>query len=753
MLDYDFHILQPNEFERLVRDLLQKKEKIFIESFTSGRDGGIDLRYATCKDTCAIVQVKRYCLYSALKSELKREVEKIKKLNPSRYILATSIGLTPANKEEIIAICSPYITTTEDILGRDDLNNLLGIYPEVEKQYYKLWLGSISVLEQILDKRINTWSEIELYAISKEVSTYVMNDSFDDALAILKNNGYVIISGIPGIGKTTLARMLVNYLLAEGYEELVNLYSIDDAAQKFVKERKQIYFFDDFLGSNTLNVNERSFDKKLLAFIETVRRHDNKLFILSTREYILNDALNKYESLVLKNIGLSKCVLDISQYSESIRAEILYNHLSLANLPVDYIKQILFKKGYLQIVKHKNYSPRIIEAFLNKQSHFKVSPQKYMKEFVEAFDRPYAVWEGTFASLEKMAQYALFIRCSMGGEGVFMTDWIAAVKYFISNTNSSASLVWDEMLWRESVKVMEGTFVISQPYKDDLIVRFINPSVYDFLVTKLATLNDLQAQLIECSYFCDQLFSVFSEEDQSSQWGHHMIKLRDEHYPILEQAFFRHLSTLHVCRVTEYITFRRNREYYVERMSRIKFTLRMHSKFRSLFAKNKYLYTSVITQDLLIDRNYSLSDRMAILDVIPHDMDGEYDLELVATNVLEDVETVDDYVNIMSILHRTNVGANTLSDETFINKMNDTIESELESVTSFEECVSLSESVSVLCKELPKSGIEYWEPAISEMQAQYSDGTTEDVDFPDYKRTCIRQEDYEEMFTSLLCKY
>ena len=51
MLDYDFHILQPNEFERLVRDLLQKKEKIFIESFTSGRDGGIDLRYATCKDT------------------------------------------------------------------------------------------------------------------------------------------------------------------------------------------------------------------------------------------------------------------------------------------------------------------------------------------------------------------------------------------------------------------------------------------------------------------------------------------------------------------------------------------------------------------------------------------------------------------------------------------------------------------------------------------------------------------------------
>ena len=47
MPDYDFQILQPNEFECLTRDLLQKRERIFIESFTSGRDGGIDLRFAS----------------------------------------------------------------------------------------------------------------------------------------------------------------------------------------------------------------------------------------------------------------------------------------------------------------------------------------------------------------------------------------------------------------------------------------------------------------------------------------------------------------------------------------------------------------------------------------------------------------------------------------------------------------------------------------------------------------------------------
>ena len=49
MLQYDFRILQFNEFECLCRDLLQRKENNFIESFTEGRDDGIDLRFAYSK--------------------------------------------------------------------------------------------------------------------------------------------------------------------------------------------------------------------------------------------------------------------------------------------------------------------------------------------------------------------------------------------------------------------------------------------------------------------------------------------------------------------------------------------------------------------------------------------------------------------------------------------------------------------------------------------------------------------------------
>ncbi|MGH9410055.1 MAG: restriction endonuclease [Vicinamibacterales bacterium] len=44
MADYDFRSFSPHDFELLCRDLLQKRLGLTLESFTTGRDSGIDFQ-------------------------------------------------------------------------------------------------------------------------------------------------------------------------------------------------------------------------------------------------------------------------------------------------------------------------------------------------------------------------------------------------------------------------------------------------------------------------------------------------------------------------------------------------------------------------------------------------------------------------------------------------------------------------------------------------------------------------------------
>src|ERR1039457_2931992 len=120
MANYDFtNSLSPLDFELLSKDLLEAELGIQLENFSEGRDKGIDLRYAPIRGTGRtvfnlasfgvqekpqelIVQCKRYSEFSDLKATLKnKELAKIQKLNPARYILTTSVSLSAR-----LVICS-----------------------------------------------------------------------------------------------------------------------------------------------------------------------------------------------------------------------------------------------------------------------------------------------------------------------------------------------------------------------------------------------------------------------------------------------------------------------------------------------------------------------------------------------------------------------------------------------------------------------------------------------------------------------
>ena len=184
-------------------------------------------------------------------------------------------------------------------------------------------------LQKILHSKIYNQSQFEIESIKETVKVYVQNDSFDESLKILQDNRFVIISGIPGIGKTTLARILVYHLLAKSFDEFVFLSnSISEGYSIFQEGKKQIFFFDDFLGKNFLETSKSANeDQDIIKFIEKIKKSNDKILIFTTREYILNQAKQKYESFNNAYFDKSKCIVDLSKYTKLVKAEILYNHL------------------------------------------------------------------------------------------------------------------------------------------------------------------------------------------------------------------------------------------------------------------------------------------------------------------------------------------------------------------------------------------------------------------------------------------
>jgi hypothetical protein len=78
------------------------------------------------------------------------ERPKIARLGPTCYIVATSVSLTPGNKDEIVDALHPFALGSRDVLGADDIEGLLSRHPAVERANFKLWLTSTNVLERVL---------------------------------------------------------------------------------------------------------------------------------------------------------------------------------------------------------------------------------------------------------------------------------------------------------------------------------------------------------------------------------------------------------------------------------------------------------------------------------------------------------------------------------------------------------------------------------------------------------------------------
>lgn len=490
---YDFATLSPADFEDLSSDLVGTELGIRFEVFSPGPDGGADGRHSK-GDASIVLQAKHYVNSppSVLKTRLKGELGAIERLNPARYVLATSSRLTANTKEQIKTLLGDYVQRSSDIYGPRELNALLRKYPQIEKSHIKLWLSGVPMLERILRSASHAFTKIAEDEIATKIRVFAPNPSFDHALGKLASNNVLIISGPPGVGKTTLAEILTYAFLADDWE-LVAIRSLDDGFQLIDDRKKQIFLFDDFLGKVALDRKALAHkDSELAKFIKRVRTSAHAKFILTTRAYIFEEARRVSEYLADGNLGVSKYVLDVGVYTRRIKARILYNHLLIAQTPLSHIGALLSSGSLKAIVDHKNYNPRVIEWMTDAARISGIEPPYYPAAFLQALANPEALWDIAFRTHISPASRHLLIALFFGSEyGLEMNELRLTFDALHAVLCAKHGVSTDPKDFEESVKVLEGGFIKIEGTR----IGFVNPSLRDYLT---GYLKDVPL-LLECA--------------------------------------------------------------------------------------------------------------------------------------------------------------------------------------------------------------------------------------------------------------
>ncbi len=499
MSNYDFSTLSPLDFEELACDLINanyKKSKLngTFRTFGPGRDKGIDLLMSTpTNDYEVIGQVKHYVKsnFSKLLYDLKNiEKEKIFNLKPNNYIVVTSQELSPQNKLEIKKTFHPYINSLEDVYGRQDLNYLLRENKKIEENHYKLWFSSSIVLSKILNYKFEgRQKEFTDKVLKRRFRLFVETRNFHRAKYILNENKFIIITGEPGVGKSTLSDMMIYDFIKDDYQLNIIYDDIKEVEINLLDDdSKQVFYFDDFLGHTQAEIlKSKSAENALIRIISRIENLDNKFLILNTRKFILSSFLDESERFRKFNPLRSEARIELRSYSYGVKRRMLDNHILKSDLSIEQIDVI--RNLAPKLCQHDNFTPRIIEFFTGERV-INLNANDYEIFILNNLKNPKEIWNHAYSfQINHYERFLLNTLFSFESE-VLKKDLEKAYNFRLTYEVECNNFSKPIDSFNDSIRRLNNGFIfindrtvyIDFETEDTLtLVSFINPSLEDFL--------------------------------------------------------------------------------------------------------------------------------------------------------------------------------------------------------------------------------------------------------------------------------
>ena len=325
-------------------------------------------------------------------------------------------------------------------------------------------------------------SEYTLEEIKTDTARYAITENHQHALLQLDSLGVIIITGEPGIGKTTLANHLCLHYVAQGYQFAVISDDIKEAEDILNKDTKQIFYFDDFLGRNYLDALNGHEGQKITQFIKRIANQNNKRFILTSRSTILNQGKLLIDVFAHANLQRNEYELKISSLSGIDKAHILYNQIWHSQLDPKYVNELYKDARYRNIISHKNYNPRLINYVTDATRLENIAPSSYWDFIEKSLNNPADIWDNPFTAQQDDFGRAIILLVVLHRQPISQNTLAEAYHEYLSLPGNQNLKGRSDFI--NNLKILTGSFLNRIVDGVEVKIDLFNPSIGDYVLQR-----------------------------------------------------------------------------------------------------------------------------------------------------------------------------------------------------------------------------------------------------------------------------